>query len=634
MTKAFTLSVTVLILTAGCFAQSSEPDSANPWPGCQAYYYFYFNDSIRTFAEAYPYNFVDQSAGQIVSWHWDFGDGKTSTEQNPLHFYSTAGDTVTVCLTITTVDGCTSQSCASFVVGSFFPGDCRIGFKTAVGESYPPVYIFTPDQQDSKAFYSWDFGDGTFSSEIIPAHRYEYDGKYIVCLGFTTPNGCTAYQCDTLEVTGSSNACKASWIAFSDVMPYPSDPGTRDTVFVSDGYYYFFQDQSKGAVTQWTWSFGDGSASMEQYPSHRYDKAGIYHVCLDIVTSNGCTSSYCDSLNVGVVPWCSLTGTVKDYTGLDGCGLLIVLDNGVVLEPAEIVPNFMLKSGQRVRLAYTELLDRASICMAGKIVRIDCIEEEPQSGPCDNFIKFNTEIILNGQTCNGSATATLVDAAGNEVYAAKYLWSTGENGQVIYDLCPGMTYSVIITDTSGCAVSGSFSFGGGITYPDSLIGYWNFEQDDMSFFFNVPVYADSIYCEWDFGDGSKADGPSVNHTYDSGDSYTVMLRVYTANGIELFNQSIPVSPGLYSRDNKLTRIAPEVYPVPASDLLYLKSPKILNDLKQIEILTSGGQVMMSNHPLKQEGNLLQLDVSGLPAGFYIGKLIYKNGSIQSFRFVK
>ena len=91
MKKAFTLSVAVLILTAGCFAQSSEPDSANPWPGCQAYFYFYFNDSIRTFAEAYPYNFVDQSAGQITSWYWDFGDGKTSTEQNPLHFYSIAG---------------------------------------------------------------------------------------------------------------------------------------------------------------------------------------------------------------------------------------------------------------------------------------------------------------------------------------------------------------------------------------------------------------------------------------------------------------------------------------------------------------------------------------------------------------
>jgi PKD repeat protein len=31
--------------------------------------------------------FKDLSAGNIQAWHWDFGDGETSTEQNPLHTY-------------------------------------------------------------------------------------------------------------------------------------------------------------------------------------------------------------------------------------------------------------------------------------------------------------------------------------------------------------------------------------------------------------------------------------------------------------------------------------------------------------------------------------------------------------------
>ncbi len=44
--------------------------------------------------------FTDQSTGSITSWSWDFGDGGTSTQQNPSHTYSDAGD-FTVSLTVT-----------------------------------------------------------------------------------------------------------------------------------------------------------------------------------------------------------------------------------------------------------------------------------------------------------------------------------------------------------------------------------------------------------------------------------------------------------------------------------------------------------------------------------------------------
>lgn len=68
------------------------------------------------------------------------------------------------------------------------------------------------------------------------------------------------------------------------------------------------------------------------------------------------------------------TGIVKDYTGLDGCGLVIELDNGIKLEPVQLPPGFNLQPEMRVRLQYTELKNMASICMAGIIARIDYIE--------------------------------------------------------------------------------------------------------------------------------------------------------------------------------------------------------------------------------------------------------------------
>ena len=48
--------------------------------------------------------FIDQSAGVVLSWLWDFGDGSTSSAQNPTHTYSSSGN-FTVSLTITGLGG-------------------------------------------------------------------------------------------------------------------------------------------------------------------------------------------------------------------------------------------------------------------------------------------------------------------------------------------------------------------------------------------------------------------------------------------------------------------------------------------------------------------------------------------------
>lgn len=95
----------------------------------------------------------------------------------------------------------------------------------------------------------------------------------------------------------------------------------------------------------------------------------------------------------------SSLATVRDYTGLDGCGLVLVKDNGEVLEPykQEIVcvttpcepiddlAAYNLQEGQRVRIGYEELKNAASICMTGKIVKIKCLEvlgQPAENGSC------------------------------------------------------------------------------------------------------------------------------------------------------------------------------------------------------------------------------------------------------------
>jgi PKD repeat protein len=65
-------------------------------------------------------SFSDQSSdpdGSIVSWHWNFGDGTTSTAQNPSHYYNSGGNYF-VTLTVTDNEGATGLAGQSVFVSS------------------------------------------------------------------------------------------------------------------------------------------------------------------------------------------------------------------------------------------------------------------------------------------------------------------------------------------------------------------------------------------------------------------------------------------------------------------------------------------------------------------------------------
>jgi hypothetical protein len=67
---------------------------------------------------------------------------------------------------------------------------------------------------------------------------------------------------------------------------------------------------------------------------------------------------------------------VRNYQGLDGCGYLIALANGDLLNPVKIPDNFQLRDKQVIRFNYKILEDVVTICMAEKAsVEITCIEE-------------------------------------------------------------------------------------------------------------------------------------------------------------------------------------------------------------------------------------------------------------------
>ncbi len=86
---------------------------------------------------------------------------------------------------------------------------------------------------------------------------------------------------------------------------------------------------------------------------------------LSILLLVSCNRSTCDNAQAA---------TIEDYTGLDGCGLVIKLQNGTVLEPTNLNSfNITPTDGMKVWVKYHELSGMASICMVGPIVEIDCL---------------------------------------------------------------------------------------------------------------------------------------------------------------------------------------------------------------------------------------------------------------------
>jgi PKD repeat protein len=112
--------------------------------------------------------------GGPVTYAWDFGDGETSTEQNPVHEFA-AGGSYDVTLTVTDDDGesCVASGKVAYTdeqpVVMMAPADLVVAAGTPV--DFTPVV--NPD-----AALSWDFGDGTQATDTFVEHTYDTAGRY------------------------------------------------------------------------------------------------------------------------------------------------------------------------------------------------------------------------------------------------------------------------------------------------------------------------------------------------------------------------------------------------------------------------------------------------------------------------
>ena len=141
-------------------------------------------------------------AGRIVAWLWNFGDGTTSTEQNPCHRYRADGN-YDVTLTVTSDQGV--EMSATQTVTVFTPPqtvDAAFRFEPEVPTVFDEVQFYdeTTLNRGEIVSWAWDFGDGTRAFEQNPTHRYAADGEYTVTLTVVSDEGVEATVSRTLTV--------------------------------------------------------------------------------------------------------------------------------------------------------------------------------------------------------------------------------------------------------------------------------------------------------------------------------------------------------------------------------------------------------------------------------------------------
>jgi len=147
--------------------------------------------------------FTDASSdsdGSIASRVWDFGDGGTSSDANPVHTYATTGS-YDVTLTVTDDDGAMGSKTVSITVDASNAAPVA-DFSVSVDGLTANFTDASGDSDGSIASYAWDFGDGGTSSIANPSHAYAAAGTYDATLTVTDNDGASDSKTVAVTVSG------------------------------------------------------------------------------------------------------------------------------------------------------------------------------------------------------------------------------------------------------------------------------------------------------------------------------------------------------------------------------------------------------------------------------------------------
>ena len=478
-------------------------------------------------------NFTDLSTspqGSIVSWDWDFGDGATSSLQNPSHTYANTGF-YTVTLKVTSSTGCSrivSRGRYIRVVDGV-----STDFNFTVSRSCLPPYSVSFQNQSSgpgTISYSWNFGNGQTSTAVNPSTIYNAPGTYTVRLNAASNFGCSGsiqktvtISQTTTDFTGPANACL-------------NQPVT-------------FQNSSSETPQASFWYFGDGTTSAQTNPVKTYLAAGTYNVKMINFFQN-CTDSI--TKTVTIQDTVAVNFTVDDssscaapfnvqFTDLTPGAVSWVWDFGDGIRSTQQNPNHQYTSLGNYTVTLTAV---TSAGCQNTISRTELIKIQETTvsinAPQGGCIPF---------TYTPQATIQTLDTV------VSYLWDFGDGTTSTLQNPPPHLYaatgsydiSLTITTTSGCTKT--------LTIPDGILTgtppVVSFTATPLNACASETIFFDgqaittpgaTVTWLWNFGDGNTSDLPDPTHEFEDIGNLTVTLSVTNNGCMNSTSQVLQVRP--------------------------------------------------------------------------------------------
>jgi gliding motility-associated-like protein len=240
------------------------------------------------------------NGGVITSYLWNFGDGLTSTSQNPVHLYASPG-VYNVMLRITNTNNCTKDTVIQVSIYSLPVAEFSSPSTGMVAQSIPFNNISIAG---SAAITTWTWnlnnGNGNVTGTPNPSaanSQFPLPGNYNVSLIVVDANQCK----DTVvhQIMIGSNIV----VGFI----------TSDTCLGSPVYFSDTSQVLSGSIISWNWKFGDNTPnSTLQNPSHIYGSAGTYNVTLFVNSNLNFTDSITKSVHIYPNPEVYFTPDIAD----------------------------------------------------------------------------------------------------------------------------------------------------------------------------------------------------------------------------------------------------------------------------------------------------------------------------------
>ncbi len=456
---------------------------------------------------------TDASTGDVDTWFWNFGDGKSSSSANPKKTYTTAGYYLISLAIRDNVNNCADYTADFIQIGT---ADCKSDFTYTVNANTRNA-SFTETAQGTVANYFWMFGDGYYSMLQDPSHIYTDPDMYNVSLTISQAL-CMDYIEKDVQV--GDIECNADFTVCVD--------STSNTAY--------FNKKTLGSLTNYYWVFGDGTISTAANPVHKFNYPGYYVVSLNVYNKTtkcmdaneepvmiGAMANDCEADFVYMINAAAKTVNFTDKSKGTGLSYKWNFGDSTFSTSANPVKTYVDGGIYNVCLMLTN---------GNSIDNISCKTIRVDPAPVDNCIaKFDFTV--------DTATRKVAFTDKSQGGINDWYWEFGDAGSSTQNT-PEHTYSAYglyvvhlkAQNTLTNCVSNDVAYVN-VGAPSGLAGAFWYQKLPKQKASGYPVdfvgiaHGDAAKLKWTFGDGTEeTTTTSPKHIYADTGTYNVCISVY------------------------------------------------------------------------------------------------------------